>query len=62
MKCSIVGSIIVVCIRFFISKLSVITHTLPLDLQQSTEPKCPEVLLIAINKNGLMLIDPRTKV
>ena len=30
--------------------------------QQSTEPKFPEVLLIAINKNGVMLINPQTKV
>ena len=30
--------------------------------QQSTEPKFPEVLLIAINKNGVTLINPQTKV
>ena len=30
--------------------------------QQSMEPKFPEVLLIAINKNGVMLINPQTKV
>jgi len=31
-------------------------------LQQSTEPNYPEVLLIAINKYGVNLIDPQTKV
>ena len=30
--------------------------------QQTTEPNFPENLLIAINKNGVNLIDPRTKV
>ena len=30
--------------------------------QQTTEPSFPENLLIAINKNGVNLIDPRTKV
>ena len=32
------------------------------EVKQTTEPKFPEVLLIAINKNGVMLIDPHTKV
>ena len=31
-------------------------------LQQSTEPNYPEVLLIAINKYGVNLIDPMSKV
>jgi len=31
-------------------------------LQQSTEPNYPEVLLIAINKYGVNLIDPQSKV
>jgi myosin-7 len=31
-------------------------------LQQSTEPKFPEILLIAINKYGVMLIDAQSKV
>jgi len=31
-------------------------------LQQSTEPNYPEVLLIAINKYGVNLIDPTSKV
>jgi len=31
-------------------------------MQQSTEPNYPEVLLIAINKFGVNLIDPATKV
>jgi len=31
-------------------------------VQQSTEPNYPEVLLIAINKYGVNLIDPTTKV
>lgn len=30
--------------------------------QQTTEPNFPEILLIAINKYGVSLIDPRTKV
>ncbi|KAK2101022.1 hypothetical protein P7K49_022370 [Saguinus oedipus] len=29
--------------------------------QQTTEPNFPEILLIAINKYGVSLIDPRTK-
>ncbi len=32
------------------------------EVKQTTEPKFPEVLLIAINKHGVMLIDPHTKV
>jgi len=31
-------------------------------VQQSTEPNYPEVLLIAINKFGVNLIDPASKV
>ena len=31
-------------------------------IQQSTEPNFPEVLLIAVNKTGVLLIDPQTKV
>lgn len=31
-------------------------------LQQTTEPNFPEILLIAINKHGVSLIDPKTKV
>ena len=31
-------------------------------VQQTTEPKYPEVLLIGLNKNGVLLIDPATKV
>jgi len=31
-------------------------------VQQSTEPNYPEVLLIAINKYGVNLIDPTSKV
>jgi len=31
-------------------------------VQQSTEPNYPEVLLIAINKFGVNLIDPTSKV
>lgn len=31
-------------------------------LQQQTEPQYPEILLIAINKNGMNLIDPKSKV
>ncbi len=31
-------------------------------LQQSTEINYPEVLLIAINRNGVMLINPQNKV
>ena len=34
----------------------------PFVFQQTTEPNFPENLLIAINKNGVNLIDPRTKV
>lgn len=30
--------------------------------QQTTEPNYPEILLIAINKHGVSLIDPKTKV
>uniref|UniRef100_A0A3B5LSN3 Myosin VIIAa n=1 Tax=Xiphophorus couchianus TaxID=32473 RepID=A0A3B5LSN3_9TELE len=30
-------------------------------LQQTTEPNFPEILLIAINKHGVSLIDPKTK-
>lgn len=30
--------------------------------QQSTDPNFPDVLLIAINKLGVTLIDPKTKV
>lgn len=30
--------------------------------QQTTEPVFPEILLIAINKHGVSLIDPKTKV
>lgn len=30
--------------------------------QQSSDPNLPEVLLIAINKHGVTLIDPKTKV
>jgi hypothetical protein len=30
--------------------------------QQQTEPNYPEILLIAINKNGMNLIDPKSKV
>ena len=33
----------------------------PFPLQQQTEPQFPEVLLIAINKNGVSLIHPQTK-
>ena len=31
-------------------------------MQQTTEPSFPETLLIAINKLGVNLIDPSTKV
>lgn len=31
-------------------------------LQQTTEPNFPEILLISINKHGVSLIDPKTKV
>lgn len=31
-------------------------------LQQTTDPNYPETLLIAINKHGVSLIDPKTKV
>lgn len=31
-------------------------------IQQTTEPNFPEILLIAINKHGVSLIDPKTKV
>lgn len=31
-------------------------------VQQTTEPVFPEILLIAINKHGVSLIDPKTKV
>lgn len=34
----------------------------PFVFQQTTEPNFPENLLIAINKNGVNLIDPRAKV
>jgi len=34
----------------------------PFVFQQTTAPNFPENLLIAINKNGVNLIDPRTKV
>lgn len=34
----------------------------PLVFQQTTEPNFPENLLIAINKSGVNLINPRTKV
>ena len=30
-------------------------------MQQSTEPNYPETLIIAINKYGVNLIDPKTK-
>ena len=30
--------------------------------KQTTEPNYPEILLIAINKNGVNLIHPQTKV
>lgn len=30
-------------------------------LQQTTEPNYPDILLIAINKNGVNLIHPQTK-
>ncbi|KAE8294893.1 Unconventional myosin-VIIa [Larimichthys crocea] len=31
------------------------------EVKQTTEPNFPEILLIAINKNGVSLIDPKTK-
>ena len=31
-------------------------------MQQTTEPQYPEILLIGLNKNGVMLIDPSNKV
>ncbi|XP_056138881.1 unconventional myosin-VIIa-like [Lampris incognitus] len=31
------------------------------EVKQTTEPNYPEILLIAINKNGVSLIDPKTK-
>lgn len=31
-------------------------------LQQTTDPNYPETLLIAINKHGVSLIDPKSKV
>jgi len=34
----------------------------PSVFQQTTEQNFPENLLIAINKNGINLIEPRTKV
>ncbi len=33
-----------------------------LSMQQTTEPHFPEILLIAINKYGVSLIDPKNKV
>ena len=32
------------------------------EVKQSTEPNCPEMLLIAINKHGVSLINPVDKV
>ena len=32
------------------------------EVKQTTDPNIPEQLLIAINKNGVSLINPRTKV
>jgi myosin-7 len=31
------------------------------EVRQTTEPRFPDVLLIGLNKNGVMLIDPATK-
>lgn len=35
--------------------------TEPLPLQQTSEPSYPDILLIAINRHGLLLIHPKTK-
>lgn len=36
--------------------------TVPLPPQQTSEPSYPDILLIAINRHGLLLIHPKTKV
>ena len=38
------------------------THLCGVYQKQTTEPNYPEILLIAINKNGVNLIHPQTKV
>lgn len=40
----------------------VLTSPVLYKLKQTTEPKYPDILLLAINKVGIMAIDPQTKV
>lgn len=43
-------------------KLCIFGFSVLLFLQQTTDPNYPETLLIAINKHGVSLIDPKSKV
>lgn len=35
---------------------------MPLPFQQTSEPSYPDIVLIAINRHGVLLIHPKTKV
>lgn len=53
-----------VSISYFLLHVKRFTSVLILllSLQQTTDPNYPETLLIAINKHGVSLIDPKSKV
>lgn len=63
-----IATALIQCSQFNIPMSFYIYHSWPtfgsafFEVKQTTEPNYPEMLLIAINKHGVSLIHPQTKV